>query len=140
MLWIKAFHIISIVCWFAGLFYLPRLFVYHSQSEDTISLERFKVMEHKLYHYIMTPSAIASLVFGLWLLSYNISGYLAMGWVHAKLSLVLLLFIYHVWCGYHLKQFAQDKNQKGHVYYRYFNELPSILLVAIVILAVVKPF
>lgn len=140
MLWIKAFHLIFMICWFAGLFYLPRLFVYHSQCKDDIGHERFKVMEHKLYYYIMMPSAMMTLFFGLWLLSYNLAAYLSMGWIHLKFTLVFMLFIYHFSCGYYLKQFAQHNNQRDHVFYRWFNEVPSLLLIVIVILAVVKPF
>ncbi len=140
MLWVKAFHIISIICWFAALFYLPRLFVYHASSEDEISNERFKTMERKLYRGISTPSMIATLVFGFWMLSYNIQGYLSGGWLHAKLLLVALLVAYHFYSGHILKQFRDDKNTKSHVFYRWFNEFPVLILIAVVILVVVKPF
>jgi putative membrane protein len=137
MLWIKALHIIAIVCWMAAIFYMPRLFVYHAMSEDEVSRERFKVMERKLYRGIMTPSMIASLVFGAWLwLGYSFSG----GWLHAKLALVALLVIYHFWCGATIKKFARDEISHGHVFYRFVNELPIFLLFGIVILVVVKPF
>lgn len=140
MLWVKAFHIISLVCWFAALFYLPRLFVYHASSTDAASIERFKVMERKLYRGIMTPSAIATIIFGVWLISYNPSYYMHAAWFHAKLTLVLILLGYHHACGRLLKKFAEDRNTRGHVFYRWFNELPVVLLIAIVILVVVKPF
>lgn len=137
MLWIKAFHIIAVICWMAGIFYLPRLFVYHAMSEDTASKERFKIMERKLYNGIMTPSMVASVVLGMWLwMAYGFSG----GWLHAKLALVGLLIAYHVWCSRTMKKFARDEIAHGHVFYRWMNEAPIFLLVGIVILVVVKPF
>jgi len=137
MLWLKSLHIIFMVTWFAGLFYLPRLFVYHAMSEDKISRDRFKVMERKLFFGIMTPGAILTLVFGAWLwLGYDFSG----GWLHAKLLLVLVLIAYHIWCGKLVTDFRNDRNKHGHVFYRWFNEFPVLLLFAIVILVVVKPF
>ncbi|MGF6695305.1 protoporphyrinogen oxidase HemJ [Metapseudomonas resinovorans] len=138
-LWLKALHIIAVVCWFAGLFYLPRLFVYHAQAEDEPSRERFKVMERKLYRGIMGPSMIATLVLGIWMLYLN-SGWLSQGWLHAKLTLVILLIGYHHACGSLLKRFARGENRRGHVFYRWFNEVPVLFLIAIVILVVVKPF
>lgn len=136
MLWIKALHIIFMVTWFAGLFYLPRLFVYHAMSDDRPSIERFKVMERKLYYGIMTPGAVLTIVFGVWLwLSYGFSG----GWLHAKLALVAVLVAYHLYCGKLLADFKHDRNQHGHVYYRWFNEIPVVILIAVVILVVVKP-
>ncbi len=140
MLWVKAFHLIAMVCWFAAIFYLPRLFVYHAMSEDEISCERFKVMERKLYRGIMTPSMIATMVFGFWLLSYNWAGYLSLGWMHAKLLLLVMLVAYHFYCGYLLRIFREDSNTRSHVFYRWFNEVPVFLLIGIIILAVVKPF
>ena len=137
MLWVKAFHIIFVVTWFAGLFYLPRLFVYHAMTEDAAGRERFKVMERKLYYGIMAPGAVLSILFGLWLwLGYGSTG----GWLHAKLVLVALLIAYHLWCGKLLRDFAHDRNTKSHVWYRWFNEIPVILLAAAVVLVVVKPF
>ena len=137
MLWIKAFHIVFMVTWFAGLFYLPRLFVYHAMSEDHTSLQRFKIMERKLYFGIMTPGAILTIVFGLWLwLGYGFTG----AWLHYKLILVIVLVAYHLWCGQLLLRFRDDRNQHGHVFYRWFNEFPVLLLIAIIILVVVKPF
>ncbi len=141
MLWVKAFHIISMVTWFAALFYLPRLFVYHAMSDDKVSRERFKVMERKLYRGIMTPSAIATLIFGVWLLSfYSMEQIASMHWLHAKLTLVFLLFAYHGYCGRLVRIFKNDDNQRSHVFYRWFNELPVVILIAVIILAVVKPF
>lgn len=136
MLWVKALHIIFMVTWFAGLFYLPRLFVYHAMSDDSPSIERFKVMERKLFYGIMTPGAVLTIVSGFWLwLGFGISG----GWLHTKLLLVFLLIVYHLYCGKLLSNFRQDRNQHSHVYYRWFNEIPVVLLIAIVILVVVKP-
>lgn len=141
MLWVKAFHLIFIVTWFSAMFYLPRLFVYHALCEDEVGNSRFKIMERKLYRGIMTPSAILTLVFGLWLLSfYSLEQIASMGWLHAKLTLVILLFAYHGVCGRMLKQFAADNNQRSHLFYRWFNEFPVLLLIAIIIMAVVKPF
>jgi len=139
-LWLKALHIIAVVCWFAGLFYLPRLFVYHAMSEDEPSRERFKIMERKLYRGIMLPSMIATLVFGIWMVILNPGLFGTGGWLHAKLALVLVLVGYHHVCGAQLKRFARDKNIRGHVFYRWFNEVPVLFLLAIVILVVVRPF
>lgn len=138
-LWIKALHLISVVTWFAALFYLPRLFVYHAMAEDEISRERFKVMERKLYRGIMTPSMIAVLVLGGWLLYLN-PGLMKMGWMHAKLALVFLLIGYHHVCLAYMKKFERDANSKSHVFYRWFNEAPVLILIAVICLAVVKPF
>lgn len=137
MLWVKALHVIFMVTWFAGLFYLPRLFVYHAQATDAISIERFKIMERKLYFGIMTPGAVLTVLFGSWLwLGYGIAG----GWLHAKLALVAVLIAYHVYCGKLLGDFKRDRNRHGHVWYRWFNELPVLILFGVVILVVVKPF
>jgi len=136
MLWIKAFHIISVITWFAAIFYLPRLFVYHAMCDDEISNERFKIMESKLYNGIMTPSAIAVLVFGFWLLSYGFWG----NWMIAKLILVALTLAYHGWCGYTIKQFKNGSNTHSHRYFRLMNELPVFFMIPVVILVVVKPF
>lgn len=139
MLWVKSIHLIAVICWFAGLFYLPRLFVYHAMSEDSISRERFKIMERKLFRGIMTPSAVIAVIMGAWLLSYNPDYYLSAGWMHGKLALVLVLIGYHGLCWKYLLAFRDDINQKSHRFYRYFNEFPVLLLVGIVILVVVKP-
>lgn len=137
MLWIKAFHIVFVVTWFAGLFYLPRLFVYHAMTEDRPGAERFKVMERKLYYGIMAPGAVLSIVTGVWLwLGYGMTG----GWLDAKLALVAVLIAYHLWCGALIKDFRLDRNTRSHVWYRWFNEFPTVILIAAVILAVVKPF
>lgn len=138
-LWVKAFHIIAVVTWFAALFYLPRLYVYHAMAEDRTGIARFKVMERKLYRGIMTPSAIVAVGLGIWLLIL-IPGWLSQGWMHAKLVLVALLIGYHVYCGHLLKQFRDDRNTRSHRWYRVFNELPVLVLIAVVVLAVVKPF
>jgi putative membrane protein len=136
VLWVKSFHIVFVVTWFAGLFYLPRLFVYHATTTDLPGIERFKVMERKLYYGIMTPSAVLTVIFGMWLwLGYGITG----GWLHAKLLLVLMLVAYHLYCGRLLADFKHDRNCHGHVYYRWFNEIPVLILIAVVILVVVKP-
>ena len=137
MLWIKALHIIFMVTWFAALFYLPRLFVYHAMSDDAVSIERFKIMERKLFFGIMTPGAVLTVAFGIWLwLGYGFSG----GWLHAKLALVAVLLAYHVYCGKLLVDFKHDRNRHGHVFYRWLNEMPVLILFAVVILVVVKPF
>jgi len=140
MLWIKAFHIIFMVTWFAGLFYLPRLFVYHAMSEDAVSIERFKIMERKLFYGIMTPGAVLTIIFGIWtILVYGWHTYTGTIWLHVKLLLVALLIVYHVYCGKLLMEFKQDRNRHSHVWYRWFNEVPVIFLIAIIILAVVRP-
>jgi len=128
---------VFVVSWFAGLFYLPRLYVYHASAEDTATRERFKVMERKLYRGIMTPTMVLVLASGLWLwLGYGITG----GWLHAKIVLVALLVAYHFWLGQVRRDFERDANRRTHVFYRWANELPLVLLVGIVILVVVKPF
>ena len=136
MLWIKAFHIIFMVTWFAGLFYLPRLFVYHAMTKDKISHERFIIMEKKLFYGIMTPGALITLVLGFWLwIEYDFNG----AWLNLKLLCVILLIFYHFACLKYLIDFKLNKNKHTHVFYRWFNEVPVILLFAIVILVVVKP-
>jgi len=141
MLWLKALHLIFMVTWFAGLFYLPRLYVYHAQSEDTVSKERFKVMERKLFYGIMTPGMIITFIFGFWMLiDYAWAMYASMGWIHAKLALLLGLVVYHYYCYRFLNDFKFDTNQRSHIFYRWFNEIPVLFLVLIIILAVVKPF
>ncbi len=138
-LWIKAFHIIFIITWFAGIFYLPRLFVYHAGADDKASNDRFKIMERKLYRGIMTPSMVLSIVFGTQ--SRPNGGILMEGvWFHTKMTLVAAVIGYHFWCGSILKQFLDDKNERSHVWFRWFNEVPVVALIAIVILVVVKPF
>ncbi len=138
LLWFKALHVVFVVTWFAGLFYLPRLFVYHADTTDRISVDRFKIMERRLYA-IMTIGAVLAAIFGV-LMIVAMPGYLQLGWLHAKLALVALLIGYHLWCRQLVQLFAEDRNIHSHRWYRWFNEAPSVLLIAIVILAVVKPF
>tara|TARA_Y200000002_G_scaffold361883_2_gene348403 strand:+ start:5193 stop:5618 length:426 start_codon:yes stop_codon:yes gene_type:complete len=137
-LWVKALHIISMVVWFAGVFYLPRLFVYHAQTNDHVGQERFKVMERKLFWVIMTPGAIATVITGLTLV-YLHPMWLKAGWMHAKLLLVGCLIIYHISCGMFLKAFADNQNRYSSVFFRWYNELPTIVLIGAVIAVVVKP-
>ena len=138
-LWIKAFHIIAVITWFAGLFYLPRLFVYHAAADDQLSLERFKIMERKLYRGIMTPSMLVAVALGLWMVMLQ-PGFLEQAWLHAKLTLVALVVAYHFSCGALLRTFAANRNTRSHVFYRWFNEAPVLVLIAIVLLVVLKPF
>lgn len=136
MLWVKSFHIIFVTSWFAGLFYLPRLFVNHAMVEDAATSERLKLMEQKLYRF-MAPLGVLALLFGFWLwLGYGVSG----GWLRAKLVLVAVLVAYHFYCGKLLDDFKHDRNRHSHTWYRWFNELPVLILFAVVILVVVKPF
>jgi protoporphyrinogen IX oxidase len=138
MLWVKSLHIIAMVTWFAGLFYLPRLFVSHALTRDSIGSERFKVMERKLYVGIMTPGAVLTVASGLWLwLGYGIGG----GWLYAKLALVLILIAHHVWLGKLMVDFRHDRNRHGDVFYRWINEIPALpVLIGVVLLVVLKPF
>ncbi len=138
-LWVKAFHLISMVTWFAALFYLPRLFVYHAMAEDEVGRERFKVMERKLYRGIMTPSAVVTIGLGVWLIAMQ-PFWLQQGWLHVKLLLVAALVGYHLYCGRLLKAFAEDRNPHGHVWYRWFNEAPVIVLIGVILLATLKPW
>lgn len=140
-MWLKAFHLIFMVTWFAGLFYLPRLFVYHVMSSDVVSIERFKIMERKLYFGIMTPGMVLTLLFGggmLW--DYAWEAYGSSGWLHLKLTLIVLLVAYHVMCGKWLLDFKHDRNVHSHIYFRWMNEVPVVFLFAIVLLATIKPF
>jgi len=140
MIWIKAFHIIFMVAWFAGLFYLPRLFVNHAMAAEDEVKDRLKLMEAKLYRFI-TPWMLLTLIFGAWLLiDYAWIAYSHMVWLHLKLALVVALVAYHFYCGKLLRDFASDNNRHSHVWYRWFNELPVVILFAVVVLAVVKPF
>ncbi len=140
MLWVKAFHLFFVVAWFAVLFYLPRLFVYHAQTEDEAGKERFKVMERKLYWGMGLPCMLGTLILGVWTAAFNASYYFSAGWMHAKLAIVVLLIGYHHMCGMYVKRFAKDANTKSHVYFRWFNEVPVLFLLAIIILVIVKPF
>lgn len=140
MLWIKAFHIIAVVTWFAALFYLPRLFVYHSMSEDETSRERFKIMERKLYRGIATPSMVVVILLGAWMSHLNWAWYSQTGWYWCKLILVAILMGYHHACAVYMRQLKEDRCRKSHVFFRWFNEFPVLLLVGIILLVVVKPF
>ncbi|ELA09463.1 hypothetical protein MOMA_03635 [Moraxella macacae 0408225] len=138
-LWFKALHVISMVCWYAGIFYLPRLFVYHAMSDDTPSQQRFIIMERKLYRGIMTPAMLATWIFALCMLIPNWQAYQAQIWLHVKLVLVILLTIYHLSCGYFRLQLTQNHQYKSHVFWRWFNEIPVIILVLVVGLVILKP-
>lgn len=138
MLWLKAFHVIAVVTWFAGLFYLPRLFVYHADAKDTISVERFQIMERRLFA-IMTIGGTLAALFGVSMI-VTAPAYLQMGWLHVKLALVALLIGYHVWCYRLMTDLREARNRRSERWFRLFNEAPALLLIAIVILAVVKPF
>ncbi len=141
MLWFKALHLIFMVTWFAGLFYLPRLFVYHATSEDQISIDRFKIMERKLFYGIMTPGAILTIIFGICtLFSNGLSAYSGQIWLQIKYFFIILLLAYHVYCWFLLQDFKYDRNKHSHVWYRWFNEIPVLILIAITLLAVVRPF
>ena len=139
MLWIKSFHIIAVICWFSGLFYLPRLFVYHAMAEDKISQDRFVIMERKLFWGITTPSAVATILLGAWLLIANWTYFMAWWWMHVKLGLVVVLVIYHIYCWWHMGKLRDGSNVRSHVFFRVFNELPVFLLIPIVLLIVIKP-
>ncbi len=135
MLWYKSLHLIFMVTWFAGLFYLPRLFVYHATADDEISINRFEIMERKLFWGIMTPGAVLTIIFGGLLIQY----YGLPDWLKIKIFLISLLIIYHIWCGVLLYKFKARKNTHSHVWYRVFNEVPVIFLILIILLAVFKP-
>ena len=138
MLWLKTFHIVFMVTWFAGLFYLPRLFIYHTQSDNAVTRETFKIMQRKLM--VMTHiGGVLTWVFGI-LLLMKMPFWLSHGWLHVKLGLVVLLLAYHIWCWRLVKQFANDNIYHGHVWFRWFNEFPTIILIAVVALVVLKPF
>jgi putative membrane protein len=139
-MWLKAWHLIAMVTWFAGLFYLPRLFVYHAMSDDRISIDRFKIMERKLYYGITMPGGVATLVLGIWMLiDYGWAAYGDMLWLQIKLALIALLVVYHLYCGKLVADFKHERNRRSHVWFRWFNELPVLVLIAIVLLAVLKP-
>jgi putative membrane protein len=138
LLWLKAFHVVFVVTWFAGLFYLPRLFIYHVVAEDAVSIERFNIMERRLF-IIMTIGAVFAAFFGIAMV-VTVPDYLNFGWLHVKLALVALLVAYHVWCYRLMLDLRASKSAHSQRWYRFFNEAPSLLLIAIVILAVVKPF
>lgn len=138
-LWLKAFHIIFVVTWFAGLFYLPRLFVYHAMATDEASIERFKIMERKLFFGIMTPGGLISTFLGVWMLMENMA-LMKMGFMHAKLFIIILLWAFHIYCAKLMFTFKRDQNTRSHKFYRWINEIPTVILFAVVILVVVKPF
>jgi protoporphyrinogen IX oxidase len=142
VLWVKSFHIVFMVTWFAGLFYLPRLFVYHAQADDQVSLERFKLMERKLFWGIMTPGAVLTIAFGVWLWLGWFRGTEGETprWLHAKMALVAVLAGYHLWCWRLMRDFAAGRNRRSHVWFRWFNEFPVLVLIATVLLVVFKPF
>ncbi|CAG2141803.1 CopD family protein [Cupriavidus plantarum] len=140
MLWIKSFHILFVISWFAGLFYLPRIFVNLAMETDAAATQRLLLMARKLFRF-MTILAVPAVVFGLWLfLGYGIGRGPGQGWMHAKLALVVVLIGYHHGCGVLLRKFEAGRNTRSHTFYRWFNELPVLVLLAIVILVVVKPF
>jgi putative membrane protein len=139
MLWVKAVHIIFMVTWFAGLFYLPRLFVYHADSDDAISNERFKIMERKLFWGITTPGGILTAIFGIWLIALLGLPVLSALWLQLKLALIVVLIGYHIWCGKLVADFKHDRNKHTHVWYRWFNEFPVLILIAVVLLVELQP-
>ena len=141
MLWYKALHLIFMVTWFSGLFYLPRLFVYHAMSDDKISIDRFKVMEKKLFYGIATPGGLLTIIFGFFLLVSNgMTSYSDQLWLSLKMILIAVLVLYHIYCFSLLQDFKYDRNKHTHIWYRWFNEVPVLILVGIVLLAVIKPF
>lgn len=137
--WVLAFHLIFVICWFAGLFYLPRLFVYHAMTTDSLSIARFTTMERKLYYGIIMPSALLATGTGLWLVLLNLHFYIQQAWMLTKFLLVLFVWIYQGLCGWHLNAFQYNKNRRSHVYYRWFNEVATALLIGIVICVIVQP-
>ena len=140
MLWVKAFHIVSVITWFAALFYLPRLFVYHSMTNDTTSIERFKIMERRLYQGIMMPSFIITTLLGSWMIyDYAWQAYSDSYWLQIKLALVLVLVVYHFYCGHLVNVFEKDKNTRPDRFYRWFNEIPVLFLVGIIVLVIQQP-
>lgn len=138
MLLVKAIHIIAVICWFAVLFYLPRLFVYHAMAENQDMRDQFKIMERRLYRGIGIPSFVATVVFGLWVTHYAWAYYAASTWFWIKMALVVVLVVYHHICGYFVKQFRDDKCTRSHVFFRWFNEVPTVILIVVVLLVVLK--
>jgi len=138
VLWLKALHIIFMVTWFAGLFYLPRLFVYHAMTEDESTRAQFRIMERKLYYGIMNPGGVLTVLFGIWLwIGYGIGDQSL--WLQLKIGLVIVLVGYHVWCGRLVKRFQKEADVHSHIFYRWFNEFPVLILVGAVLLVVLKP-
>lgn len=141
MLWYKALHLIFMVTWFSGLFYLPRLFVYHAMSDDEISIDRFKIMEKKLFYGIATPGGLLTIIFGFCLLVSNgMTSYSGQLWLSLKMILIAVLVLYHIYCFSLLQDFKYNRNKHTHIWYRWFNEVPVLILVGIILLAVIKPF
>ena len=140
MLWIKAFHIITMVSWFAGLFYLPRIFVYHADHNDGTVHEQFCVMERKLYRYIMNPAIMVTIALGIWLAWIQWDSVSGETWFWLKMALVVVLLAFHIHNGMLVKAFAAGKNTRPHTFYRKYNEIPTLILIVIVILVVVRPF
>jgi protoporphyrinogen IX oxidase len=138
-LWVKVLHIVAMTAWFAGLFYLPRLFVYHAMTEEVEGQKRFTLMQRKLINVIMTPAATVTIISGGTMI-YLLPAYMSMPWMHAKLVCVLILLMYHIQCYRFVDAFQKNQNIRSHRFYRFFNEMPTLLLVLIVILVVVKPF
>ena len=139
-LWLKAFHIISVITWFAGIFYLPRLFVYHAACEDEISSERFKIMERKLYRLIMTPSMVITLTLGFGMLAMAWQGLSVQSWIWIKIALVGLLVAYHLHCSWIINAFETNTQYRSEKYFRIYNELPVLILIPVILLVVLQPF
>ena len=140
MQWLLGFHIIFVVCWFAGLFYLPRIFVYHADTQNQATKDKFKIMEHKLYYYIMWPSLILTIITGISLVPlYLKTPHAHELWLYIKDALVFALICFHISCGHFVKKFKQNNNIRPHKFFRFYNEIPTVLLIAIVLLAVLKP-
>jgi len=140
MIWVKALHLIFMVAWFAGLFYLPRLFVNHAMAEEPEVRNRLAVMETKLYRFV-TPWMVLVLIFGAWLIiDYAWLAYAHMLWLKIKIFLIAILVVYHFYCGKIIRELASNNSQRSHIWYRWFNEFPVVILFAVIILSVVKPF
>ena len=136
---VLALHIIFMVAWFAGLFYLPRLFVYHAEATDSISIERFKVMERRLFYGIMLPAMIFTALFGYWTMSFRWDYYSQQNWMHIKLGCVVLLWLYKAMCWYFMQKFKYDQNRCSSTFFRFFNEVPTVFLIVIIFMVVLKP-
>lgn len=139
MLWVQALHVIFMVCWFAGLFYLPRIFVYYAQSDDVTTQRTLATMARKLFKFV-TPFMVLTVIFGLWRLSFQWEYYLGSSWMQLKLLGVAFLIAYHVQCGIYMGRINRDEDNKSHVFYRFFNEAPVLVLFAIVGLVYLRPF
>jgi putative membrane protein len=139
MLWLKAFHIIFVVCWFAGVFYLPRIFVYYAASEEVAVRQQLAIMARRLYRFV-TPFMVIAIALGFAMMANNWSYYLQSGWMHLKLAGVVFLVIYHFQCGRYVRRINDDTDTHHHVFYRFFNEVPVLFLFGIVLLVVLKPF